>query len=344
MEPPRDPRLSRGTPAALTTCEDTPPGDREGDPPQGISYQSLEDPHEPGTLLAPNRWKGKELMMRRNKTLSILTAPLLLALLAVGGCGGGGGGGGHGGHGGAALIDNPGTELVGIWTGTFSDQTTDYTVSLELGADALIPVGDPGWAEITWGEESLGTRIEWGEFVETSPGTYSFEYDTYDADGIYLDTVSGDFTLLDPDYGEGTFDSTAGTFGEFSLAFAPVFTQDMVAGTFSMVFSDAVSRDLFYRGEVTFDASGNVLFGAGSYLTDDLEGPIDPGANVWDIEGGYLSLVDADTGYFEGELFFASPDDTIFVSGYYGWDFGVFAGIFEDILGDGLVTFLPLVP
>ncbi|MBD3162007.1 MAG: hypothetical protein GF328_07870 [Candidatus Latescibacteria bacterium] len=278
--------------------------------------------------------------MPRNTTLRTLFIPLALTLLAAAGCGGGGGGGGGGG---VPLVDNPGTELAGIWTGTFSDQFTDYTVALEIQADALIPVGDPAWADIAWGEESLGTRIEWGEFVEVSPGVYAFEYDTYDFDGNYLETVAGEFALLDPDYGEGTFDSTSGAFGEFSLALAPVFTQDMVAGSFSMVFSDAVSRDLFYRGEVTFDAAGNVLFGAGSYLTDDLEGPIDPGANVWEIEGGYLSLVDPDTGYFEGELFFASPDDTIFLAGYYGWDFGVFAGIFEDILGDGLVTFLPIV-
>lgn len=235
---------------------------------------------------------------------------------------------------------NPGTDLAGIWTGTFSDQHGDYTIAVEIGADELIPEGDPARAEITWGEESFGLEILWGEFVEVEPGHFAFEYDTYDSDGNLVDTVSGDLYLLDPDYAEGSFTTTSGTFGDFSLALAPLFGQDVISGEFSMVFSDAGTREVFYLGEVVFDTSGNVVPGPESYLTDDIEGPIDPGANVWPVVGGTLSLVDPETGYFEGELFFSAPEDTILISGYYGWDLGVFAGLFEDSFGTGLTAFL----
>lgn len=278
--------------------------------------------------------------MGRNNASTLITALLLAGTMVfLSGCGGGGGGGGHGG--GQDLETNPGTDLVGLWSGTFSDQYGDYTIAMEMAADDLIPAGDPAWAEIIWGEESLGFEIQWGEFVEEAPGHYSFEYDTYDFDGNFQDTVSGDLYLLDADYAEGSFTSTSGTFGDFSLALSPIFAQDFVAGSYDMVFSDPVTRDTFYLGEVELDDFGSVVAGAGSYLTDDTEGPIDPGANVWPITSGYLDLVDADTGYYQGELFFASPDDTIQVGGYYGWDLGVFGGVFEDLLGGGLVTFIP---
>jgi hypothetical protein len=277
-------------------------------------------------------------MRIRKTTPGVLFSLALLAIAA--GCGGGGGGGGGTT---TILIENPGTELVGIWTGTFSDDVDHYTVSLEIDAGELIREEELGFAFTTWGEESIGLDIGNGDFTEAGPDEFTFIYDTFDqVTGQLVDTVSGTLFLVEPGYAEGTFETTSGTFGEFSLALSNGFTSDLIAGSYSMSFSDADTRELFYLGEVVFDGLGNVVDGAGSYLTDDLEGDIDPGAGFWPVTGGYLELIDPEVGYYEGELYFAAPDDTIGLGGFLGLDFYVFAGTFEDVLGAGLFNFVPL--
>jgi hypothetical protein len=274
----------------------------------------------------------------RNVLISVALVPLLGAACG----GGGGGGGGDHGHRVEILVENPAVELRGIWTGTATDQYDHYTVSMEIDADDLVHEHEPGTAVIVWGAESVGLEIGPGEFVEVGPDHYQFAYDTFDPDtGEVRDSVTGDLFITDTDLLEGTFATTSGTFGDFSLAFTDGFAQASISGDFAMAFADAATRDLFYVGEVQYDDFGTVIPGALSYLTDDLEGPIDPGAGFWPIIDGYLDLVDPAFGYYEGELFFASPDDTIFLSGYLGWDFGIYAGIFEDALGPGLFSFVP---
>lgn len=284
-------------------------------------------------------------MMNIRTGLNLGALLLVPFILVAAGCGGGGGGGG----GGPVyppiqvMVPNPGTDLVGIWTGTFSDQLGDYTISIEIDADDLIPEDDLGYAVITWGAESAGLEIGNGDFLEEGPDQWSFLYDTFAPDtGDLVDTVEGTLFLTEDGFLEGTFTTTSGTFGECSLALADGFTIDMMAGASAMEFSDANTRELYYLGEIVFDAAGDVVPGPGSYLTDDLEGEIDPGANVWPITGGYLEVIDAEVGYYEGELNFADPDDTLFIGGYLGGDFFVYAGVFEDILGTGLFTFFPL--
>ena len=275
------------------------------------------------------------------RTLLKSLAPSLLALLVAVGCGGGGGGGGH-----ARIIEvwdsNPAVELVGIWTGTFTDDADNYTIAVEVDADDLIAPEDAAFALIVWGEESNGLVIGPGDFVETGPGEYRMSYRTFDPDtGDPRDTVTGTAFLVADDLMEGTFTTSSGTFGDFSLALTNGFLPGDVAGEHTMAFSDSATRELFYLGEAEFDGLGNLVSGPASYLTDDVEGPIDPGANIWPMIDGYLELVDAEVGYYEGELFFASPDDTIVLQGYLGWDFGVLAGIFSDALGEGLFSFVP---
>ncbi|MBN1421846.1 MAG: hypothetical protein JXP34_23935 [Planctomycetes bacterium] len=242
------------------------------------------------------------------------------------------------------LVANPAVDdLVGIWTGTFTDQFGDYVVSVEIGANATIPDGSAATAFVIWGGESMGLLIGGGTFTEVDPGYYEFEYDTYDpVDYSYRDTVSGDLFLVAVGSAEGSFSTTSGTFGQCSLGITAGFSKSHMEGHFAMAFSDPDTRELWYLGEVVYDTDAEVVPGATSYLTDDLEGEIDPGANVWPILDGYLTLIDAEVGYFEGELFFADVQDTIALGGYLGADFGVFAGIFEDIQGAGLFTFVPV--
>ncbi len=275
------------------------------------------------------------------RTHSPTCASILIPLvLLVAGCGGGGGGGGGPVQ---VVVPNPGVDLAGIWTGSFSDQYDHYTVSMEIEADEFIGETELGYAVIVWGAESGGLDIGNGEFVEEGPDQFSFAYDTFDPfSGELVDTVTGTFFLREDGFGEGSFATSSGTFGEFSLALSDGFTTDLVAGAYTMSFSDSDTRDVFYLGEVIFDGLGNVVPGSGSYLTDDLEGEIDPGANVWPITDGYLELIDSEVGYYEGELNFADPDDTIFIGGYLGLDYFVYAGVFEDVLGTGLFSFVPL--
>ncbi len=283
--------------------------------------------------------------MKTIRTGSKLGAALLVPLLLVlAGCGGGGGGGGGAGFPPIEImVPNPGVDLVGIWTGTFSDQHGDYTISIEIDADQEIPEDELGFAVIIWGAESGGLEIGNGDFVEEGLDEWSFVYDTFDpGSGELVDTVEGTFFLTEDGFLEGTFSTSSDTFGECSLALTDGFGVDMVAGAHTMEFSDANTRELFYLGEVVFDSLGDVVPGPGSYLTDDLEGEIDPGANVWPITGGYLDLVDVEVGYYEGELTFEDPADTLTIGGYLGADFFVYSGIFEDILGTGLFTFVPL--
>lgn len=268
-------------------------------------------------------------------------AASVLALVLAAGCGGGGGGGTR-----VRVVDtldpNPAAELVGIWTGTFTDQFDNYTVSMEIDADDLVRPSDPAVAFVVWGAESMGSSIGDGEFVEIGPGEYRMSYDTYDPDsGVYRDTVTGTLVVVSYDYLEGNFTTSSGTFGDFSLALTDGFLPGDTSGEHSTGFSDSATRELYYLGEAEFDGFGNLVTGPASYLTDDVTGPISAGANVWPMIDGYLELVDDEVGYYEGELFFASPDDTILLQGYLGWDFGVFAGIFTDALGSGLFTFVP---
>jgi hypothetical protein len=274
------------------------------------------------------------------KPRAALLVPLIFLLATCGG--GGGGGGGNVGQL-PISVPNPGVSLAGIWTGTFSDQDGHYTVSMEIDADDFISEDELGYAVITWGAESGGLDIGNGDFLGEGPDEFSFVYDTFDPfSGELVDTVSGTVFFQDDGFVEGTFETTSGTFGECSLALADGFTTDMVAGAFTMEFSDADTREVFYLGEVIFDGIGNVVPGSGSYLTDDLEGEIDADANVWPITGGYLKVKNAEVGYYEGELTFADPDDTIEIGGYLGLDYFVYAGVFEDLLGLGLFSFVPL--
>jgi len=264
--------------------------------------------------------------------------PVVVAACALGaGCG-------KGGRHRVVLVVNPAVDdLVGIWTGTFTDQFGDYVISIEIGADANIPQGTPAKAFIIWGGESMGLQIARGTFTEIDPGHYRFSYDTFDPqDGSFVDTVSGDLFLVATGQGEGSFSTTSGTFGQFSLAMSAGFSRSHMGGHFAMSFSDPNTRALWYLGEVVYDSTAEVVPGATSYLTDDVEGDIDPGANVWPITDGYLTLLDADVGYFEGEIFFENPQDTIALAGYLGADLGVFAGIFEDLQGAGIFAFVPV--
>lgn len=268
------------------------------------------------------------------------TLPVLLALVLAG-CGGGGGGHSHY-HGEETLVTNPGRDLVGIWTGTFSDDFGDYTVSLEIVADRLIPITDVGRAEIVAGDESGGLGIRFGEIVELPGDDWYFEYETFDrATGNRVDIVTGEFTRLEAEYLEGEFTTSSGTSGIFSLAWPGGFFQDDVKGPYVMEFVDVDTGDLAYVGEVKFSASGHVIPGPDSYLTDDVSGPIGPGAGYWPIVGGEITLVDHETGYYVGELWFDDFDDTLFFDGYLGWDLGILAGLFDDPFVSGTFTFYP---
>lgn len=263
-----------------------------------------------------------------NRAVAVVSLVAVLSVAAAG-CGGGGG---------TVIVNpphdvsNPALELVGLWTGTFTDQFGDYTASLKIDADSTVPSDEPGVAFIAWGEESLGLTIEWGEFVETGPGRYEFEYDAY-FDGAYRDTVTGEIEFVDDDVVVGEFETTSGTSGEVSFARNAAFLQADLAGLYEMEFSDADDRSVFYTGAIEIEPDGDVKPGPFSYLTD--------GQNVWPIADGYVTLVDPWTGWYEGELFFDAPEDTIAIGGYLGTDLFVFAGIFEDALGSGLFTFRP---
>lgn len=266
-------------------------------------------------------------------------APALALSLLLAACGGG--------HAVVVVDDgydsNPGLELVGLWTGTFTDSYGDYTASIEVDAADVVPQGTAGTAVIVWGQESVGLDMTDGDFVEIGDGGYSFVYDTRDPEtGAYRDTVSGELWFTGPGLVEGTFETTSGTSGQVSFARNQTVPQSSLAGHYEMIYTDSTSRETYYLGEIEIDRYGTVIPGSWSYLTDDVSGPIDPGANVWPILDGWIDAVDPDTGYFEGELYFAAPEDTISLSGYFGTDLYVYAGVFDDALGTGLFTFLPI--